>query len=94
MLQLKAGAEKQRKKLLKKARIVGVTCCSISQPLLDSLAFDFCVLDECSQIVEPPELPNPVPCQVQASLLMLKRGPPYALALALALSRYPPPQQI
>lgn len=52
-MQLKAGAEKHRKKLLKKARIVGVTCCSVSQPLLDSLAFDFCILDECSQIVEP-----------------------------------------
>ena len=53
LMQLKTGAEKKRRQLLKKTRIVGVTCCSVSQPMLDSLAFDFCVLDECSQIVEP-----------------------------------------
>ena len=33
--------------------VVGVTCCSSSLPLLDDLAMDVCVLDECSQIVEP-----------------------------------------
>jgi len=51
--QLKAGAEKRRKQLLKKAAVVGVTCCSTTLPLMDTLAFDVCVLDECSQIVEP-----------------------------------------
>ena len=32
---------------------MGVTCCSATLPLLDDLAFDVCLLDEASQIVEP-----------------------------------------
>lgn len=52
-MQLKAGAERQRKKQLKAVQVVGVTCCSATTPLLDDLAFDICILDECSQIIEP-----------------------------------------
>ena len=33
--------------------MVGVTCCSATLPLLDDLAFNVCLLDEASQIVEP-----------------------------------------
>lgn len=51
--QVKAGVEQQRKRMLKTAPVVGVTCCSAALPVLDSLAFDICILDECSQIVEP-----------------------------------------
>ena len=50
---MKAGAEKARKKKLKTAAVVGVTCCSAGMPLLDGMRFDVLVLDECSQMVEP-----------------------------------------
>ena len=52
-LQVKAGAEKARKKKLKTAAVVGVTCCSAGGQLLDGQRFDIVVLDECSQMVEP-----------------------------------------
>ena len=51
--QVKAGAEKARKKKLKTAAVVGVTCCSAGGQLLDGQRFDIVVLDECSQMVEP-----------------------------------------
>ena len=41
--QVRTGAEKARKKKLKTAAVVGVTCCSARGQLLD----------ECSQMVEP-----------------------------------------
>lgn len=52
-MQLKAGAERERKRLLKSVKVVGVTCCGAVAPLLGDLRFEVCVLDECSQIVEP-----------------------------------------
>ena len=52
-MQVKAGAEKARKKKLKTAAVVGMTCCSAGGQLLDGQCFDIVVLDECSQIVEP-----------------------------------------
>ena len=48
-----SGAERQRKRLLKTVPVVGVTCCSSLLPVLDNLAFDVVILDECSQIIEP-----------------------------------------
>jgi hypothetical protein len=51
--QVKAGVENQRKRMLKTIPVVGVTCCSSALPILDGLVFDICILDECSQIVEP-----------------------------------------
>ena len=51
--QVQAGAERQRKKLLSSASIVGLTCCSAALPALDDQAFDITVLDEGSQITEP-----------------------------------------
>ncbi len=50
---MKAGAEKARKRKLKTAAVVGVTCCSAGMPLLDGQRLDIVVLDECSQMVEP-----------------------------------------
>ena len=52
-LQLRQGAEQRRRRLLKKVRVVGLTCCSAMLPVMDSLSFDTVVLDECSQITEP-----------------------------------------
>ena len=51
--QVRTGAEKARKKKLKTAAVVGVTCCSARGQLLDGQRFDIVVLDECSQMVEP-----------------------------------------
>ena len=50
---MQAGAERQRKKLLSSANIVGLTCCSAALPALDEQVFDITVLDEGSQITEP-----------------------------------------
>ena len=52
-LNLNAGAERQRKRLLQSVPIVGVTCCSALQPVLDGLKFDIVILDEASQLIEP-----------------------------------------
>lgn len=48
-----AGADRQRKRLLKTVPVVGVTCCSSTLAALDGQRFDVLVLDECSQMVEP-----------------------------------------
>lgn len=53
------GAERQRKKKLKSAAVVGVTCCSAGLPVLEGQSFDVCLLDEASQMVEPLTL-NPL----------------------------------
>lgn len=50
---LGAGAERQKKRLLKTVPVVGVTCCSALLPALDGQRFDVVLLDECSQMVEP-----------------------------------------
>jgi superfamily I DNA and/or RNA helicase len=52
-VQVKAETQQERKERLKTAEIVAVTCCSAFLPILDDLSFDFCILDEGSQIVEP-----------------------------------------
>lgn len=52
-MQVKGGAERRRKKALKTAAVVGVTCCSAGLPVLDGMRFDVVVLDEASQMVEP-----------------------------------------
>ena len=48
-----AGADRQRRRLLKTVPIVGVTCCSSLLAALDGQRFDLVLLDECSQMVEP-----------------------------------------
>lgn len=48
-----AGADRQRKRLLKTVPIVGVTCCSSLLAVLDGQQFDVVILDESSQMVEP-----------------------------------------
>ena len=53
------GAERQRKKKLKSAAVVGVTCCSAGLPVLEGQSFDVCLLDEATQMVEPLTL-NPL----------------------------------
>lgn len=53
LYQVRQGAEQRRKRLLKKVRVVGLTCCAAMLPVLDGLTFDTVVLDECSQITEP-----------------------------------------
>ena len=54
--------KKRRKKLLRSARVVGVTCHSVDRALEEVHAatgdwthrsFEFCILDEATQIVEP-----------------------------------------
>lgn len=50
---LPAGADRQRRRLLKTVPVVGVTCCSSLLSALDGQHFDVVVLDECSQMVEP-----------------------------------------
>ena len=52
-MQVKSGAERRRRKALKTAAVVGVTCCSAGLPVLDGMQFDVVVLDEASQMVEP-----------------------------------------
>lgn len=52
-MQMKQGAEQRRRRLLKKVRVVGLTCCSAMLPVMDGLSFDTVVLDECSQMTEP-----------------------------------------
>lgn len=61
------GAERQRKKKLKSAAVVGVTCCSAGLPILEGKAFDVVMLDEASQMVEPLTL-TPVTCAKPRSL--------------------------
>jgi hypothetical protein len=51
--QVRLGAERARKRNLKTAAVVGVTCCSAGLPLMDDQHFDVVILDECSQMVEP-----------------------------------------
>lgn len=53
MAQIKAGAERKRRRKLKTAAVVGVTCCSATLPVLDDQHFNVVFLDECSQMVEP-----------------------------------------
>lgn len=55
------GAERQRRKKLKSAAVVGVTCCSAGLPVLDGQTFDVVMLDEASQLVEPLGL-SPLTC--------------------------------
>ncbi len=53
------GADRQRRKRLKSAAVVGVTCCSAGLPALEGHSFDVVLLDEASQMVEPLTL-NPL----------------------------------
>lgn len=53
------GADRQRRKRLKSAAVVGVTCCSAGLPVLEGHSFDVVLLDEASQMVEPLTL-NPL----------------------------------
>lgn len=55
------GAERQRRKKLKSAAVVGVTCCSAGLPILEGQTFDVVMLDEASQLVEPLSL-SPLTC--------------------------------
>ncbi|KAF6251740.1 hypothetical protein COO60DRAFT_1464094 [Scenedesmus sp. NREL 46B-D3] len=54
--QLQAGAERQRRKRLSTAAVVGVTCCAALQSTLEGQAFDVLLLDESSQMTEPTSL--------------------------------------
>ena len=56
ILNIKRGAEKQRKKLIKEVAVIGATCCASANELLDAEAFDVAILDECSQMTEPMSL--------------------------------------
>ena len=49
--QVKARAERARRRKLKTTAVVGVTCSSAGQPLLNGLRYDVLVLDECCQMV-------------------------------------------
>ncbi|BDA40874.1 Protein ZGRF1 [Coccomyxa sp. Obi] len=53
LAEVRAGAERKRRRKLKTAAVVGVTCCSAALPVLDDQQFDVVFLDECSQMVEP-----------------------------------------
>lgn len=53
LLRVCAGADRQRKRLLKTVPVVGVTCCSAMLAALDGQRFDVLLLDESSQMVEP-----------------------------------------
>jgi superfamily I DNA and/or RNA helicase len=53
------GADRQRRKRVKSAAVVGVTCCSAGLPVLEGHSFDVVLLDEASQMVEPLTL-NPL----------------------------------
>ena len=67
-----AGAERQRRRMLKSAALVGATCCAVALPALDGLTFDILLLDECSQMVEPLSL-VPV-ARSRCRWLLLRRG--------------------
>eukprot|EP00775_Hariotina_reticulata_P011176 gene11176-11326_t len=53
LAQVQAGVERQRRKRLGTAAVVGVTCCSALQATLESQSFDVVLLDEASQMTEP-----------------------------------------
>eukprot|EP00899_Mesostigma_viride_P013583 jgi/Mesvir1/22225/Mv14919-RA.3 len=53
---VKQGILKQRRRLLSKARVLGVTTASAGRDVLDGQKFRICVLDECSQMTEPHSL--------------------------------------
>lgn len=69
-----AGAERQKKRLLKTVPIVGVTCCSALLSALDGQRFDMVVLDECSQMVEPLSMVPLLRASCRRVLLSLVRG--------------------
>ena len=50
---LQNSAKAKSSEKLKSAKVVGVTCHSSTNALLDDQKFDCIILDECSQIVEP-----------------------------------------
>lgn len=75
------GADRQRRKLLKSAAVVGVTCCSASLPVLEGQSFDVVMLDEASQMVEALTL-NPLTCAKPRSAIA---NSSYFLCLILSL---------
>lgn len=75
------GADRQRRKKLKTAGIVGVTCCSAGLPVLEGQSFDVLLLDEASQMIEPLIL-NP----------LTTAKPRFALGTCCALSPLAPSQ--
>ncbi|KAK3240148.1 hypothetical protein CYMTET_50004, partial [Cymbomonas tetramitiformis] len=54
--QAKAGQLRQRQQRLQSVRVVGVTCLSSVNPLLDGHSFPIVILDECYQMIEPASL--------------------------------------
>ncbi len=63
-------------RLLQVAQVVGVTCFSAMQAMLEGQAFDVVVLDECSQMTEPVSL---IPLLQAKARLLVAAGDPCQL---------------
>jgi hypothetical protein len=67
---------------LTRARVVGVTCAAASFDVLDGISCDICIMDECSQMVEPLSL---VPLARARAGLLVAVGDPMQLPPQLVL---------
>lgn len=76
-----AGADRQRKRLLRTVPVVGVTACSSRLSALDGQRFDLLVLDESSQMVEPLSVVPLLRCQAR---FLLAAGDPLQLPPVVA----------
>lgn len=75
------GSDKERRKRLGSACVVGVTCCSSGLPQLDRQKFDVLLLDECSQMVEPLSL---LPLLRSQAAYLIAAGDPLQLPPVVA----------
>jgi len=79
-LRLQGGA-KARQARLSTAKVVGVTCCSASLPVMEGRRFEVLILDESSQMVEPLSL---LPIITSSCWFLIAAGDPCQLPPVVA----------